>query len=156
MKMKAMIPAALFATTLIGCAEFSESFENVIVDKKIRPFAIRMTPAEAMPGDTVEAELLLWDAGKNYQVQWHMGLGYSIANYGSGEAVKTMLDLDSMAVSKEPGSLKIRFVVPKGKQNPLLLSPMVAESEATINALDKAESFPNEIADSIDAIIAPL
>lgn len=156
MKYNKLILTALSASLFLSCAEFAENYENVIAEKKIRPFGIKITPAEAMPGDTVEAELLLWDAGKDYQVQWHMGLGYSIANYGTGESVKTMLDLDSMATDVEPGSLKIRFVIPHGDQNPLKLSPMVSVDAATIDALDTMASIPNEETDQVDALLAPL
>lgn len=156
MNMTKMIVNVVASLLFLSCADFPETYENVIADKKIRPFGIRLTPAEAMPGDTVEAELLLWDAGLPFQVEWHLGLGYSIANYGQGESVKFMLDLDSMATEVESSRLKLRFVVPSGKQNPLLLSPMVSAEPAFIRMLDSADMLPNEEGPSVDALVAPL
>ena len=80
--MNRIIKFTLAAITIgfIGCAEFPEKYENVIEGEKIRPFAIVMDPPEAAPGDTVSVSLRMYDAGKNYDVEWELCLKYQIDN----------------------------------------------------------------------------
>jgi len=168
--MKIWIPVLSMIFWLVACGSFNENMDNVIADKKIRPFAIRVTPAEAMPGDTVIAELFIWDAGQAYTVDWSLGLGYSIGNYGQGESVEKMLDLDSMALEVGPGALKIKFVVPTGENNPITHSPMLPEQlnipgnengglyarSEIVHMLDSLTTFPNSWGVAIEAFGTPL
>lgn len=112
---------------LSACANFPEVYENVIEGEKIRPFAIRMEPAEAAPGDTVHVTLLLYDAGKDYAISWSLALNFTIDNYSQNEIEDYYLDLDSMAFNTAPGKLEFDFQIPVGGYNPILLSGFIPE-----------------------------
>jgi hypothetical protein len=117
--------------TFSSCADFAESFENVIPDKKIRPYTIIMTPAEASPGDTVHIDLKLHDAKKSYTLDWSIALAYDIEDYGYLNSLSHKMNLDSMGFNKKEdaygNSLSFDFVIPKGENNPMLLSSLVPD-----------------------------
>ena len=81
-----------------ACSNFPERYENVIEGKKIRPFAIVLEPAEAAPGDTVDVSLHIYDAGKNYSVEWSLQLDYLDYSSTNDRNPANTLDLDSMSI----------------------------------------------------------
>ncbi len=112
---------------LIACSDFSETYENVIQDKKIRPFAITMDPAEAAPGDTVHVRLHIHDAEKNYAINWQLALSYQVGNKGLTTEASHIIDLNSEGrhFNSSADGLGFSFVIPNDSNNPILLSPMV-------------------------------
>lgn len=136
-----------FALALAGCAEFPEVYENVIEGKKIRPFAIVVDPPEAAPGDTVKVELKLYDAEKEYAVDWELGLKYQMnqgATSSGFPSVTEIIDLETGNRKLNPAAdgLSFSVVIPKGDQNPLELtelSPAVLKSETDMTHDEKEE-----------------
>lgn len=135
------------AVVFTGCAEFPEVYENVIEGQKIRPFAIITDPPEAAPGDTVRVELKLYDAEKEYEVDWELGLKYQM-NQGATSSgfptVTEIMDLEAGEVKWNPSAdgLSFSVVIPKGDKNPLELtdlSPDVLRTDSDITAEEREE-----------------
>lgn len=113
---------------IVNCAEFPAKYSNIIEDEKIRPLAVILEPAEAAPGDTVHVQLKLYDANRSdLDITWKVALDYSVNNYDDQAQEREVHDLDSMALPGGDPS-DFRFVVPKGKNNPLLLNRMIPEN----------------------------
>jgi hypothetical protein len=129
--MKMFTIFAMAAGLLMSCADFPETYENVIEGQKIRPFATVLNPPEAAPGDTVEVFLHLYDADKEYSAEWTLQLDYTVDNYAYLSSAGKNLNLDSMKIpipdSDADGRLHFRFVVPRGEHNPFYHSPLVPE-----------------------------
>lgn len=124
------LPLAASLCLFAGCAEFPETYENVIADEKIRPFAIVLDPPEAAPGDTVHASLKLYDAGKAYSVRWSLALKFQVKQSVTGSSFPTAsewieLDSGSLVVDSDSDGLALGFVIPDGARNPLRISGYV-------------------------------
>ncbi len=117
-----IILSIFFAVFLNNCAEFPESYENIIEDKKIRPMAIIVEPPEAAPGDTVHVTLVMHDAGKDYDVTWEVASNYTETNYGYlGN------ENDVSSIESADGKASFTYVIPSGENNPLLKSGLIAD-----------------------------
>jgi len=148
--MKTLIKFTLVASLInfMGCADFPEKYENVVDGEKIRPFAIVLNPPEAAPGDTVSVSLRMYDAGKNYDIEWELGLKYQVDNYDNFQSASRILDLESgnMKINESEDGLEFSFVVPTEDKNPLVLSDMIPdvireESELTSEEKSELESL---------------
>src|SRR5687767_2146166 len=91
------------AVALTACADFPEKYENVIVGRKIRPFAIVTDPPEAAPGDTVKVELKMYHADKAYAVDWELGLKYQVNQGATSSGFPTASEI----IDLETGELKL-------------------------------------------------
>ncbi len=129
MKKLLNITIILAAAIMVGCADFPEKYDNVIEGQKIRPFAIVLDPPEAAPGDTVHVILKMYDADKEYNVDWELGLEYQIDNYDALPVVNYVLNMEeeNMLINQSENGLEFSFVVPTGNQNPLLLSSILPQ-----------------------------
>lgn len=139
------LPIAASLCLFAGCAEFPETYENVIADGNIRPFAIVLDPPEAAPGDTVQAALKLYDAGKAYTVRWSLALKFQIKQGVTGSSFPTAsewveLDSGSLVTGSASDGLSLGFVIPDGERNPLRLSSYVPSlfPESDLSAEEKS------------------
>jgi len=132
---------------LIGCADFPEKYENVIEGQKIRPFAIILEPPEAAPGDTVKVSLKMYDADKNYTVDWELALKYQIDNYDALPQVSEIIDLEAgdRKINPTADGLEFSFVIPKGSQNPLSLSELTPELLRSVDEISSSERAELEL-----------
>ena len=122
---KLAISSVIFG--MIGCAEFAEVESNIIQDKKVRPYTIIVEPAEAAPGDTVKASLILHDAGKTINTDWSIALNYDVDNYGLNYSEKMVYNLDSFAYNYSADRQTVSFVMPKDSLNPLLVGTLAED-----------------------------
>jgi hypothetical protein len=127
MKTLKIITLVLLSVLLVSCNEFSSEYSNIIEDDKVRPIAVVLDKPEAAPGDTVHVKLHYYDAGKDVAINWQVALDYSINNYSSKGEEKEVRELDNYII---PGGTEdeFSFVVPKGAENPLLLSSMLPDA----------------------------
>ena len=126
--MKRITPLLLttLSLALLACGNFPEKYENVIEDEKIRPLAIILDYPDAAPGDTITADLVMYDAGKDYTIDWELSLNFSVSNYGELGKGDILYDLDAdPATSYDNGRLRLKFVIPTGDNNPLVKSSLV-------------------------------
>ncbi len=137
--MKKLLTLIATLTLFMSCAQFEEVQSNVIVDQKIRPFAIQLEKAEAAPGDTVHVELFMYDANKQYTLNWEVALNYTIDNYGEQPTPSHFVPMDSLIINSQTSgnNLSFDFIVPNNENNPLLISSLTPDVILAPSAMDQ-------------------